>query len=137
MTPLKINRRVLTWLCVYPVDEVTSKCKNLSYILCTVLTLAANTCGLLASSACFAKYVSNDMELSLHALLQICALTSATYMMIIALFSRRNVKMIFDNLAKIHESGKHVKLLWLDTMTRYYSSMLWLIWLASSVVLLR
>lgn len=126
MTPLKINQRILTWLCVYPVNGVTSKCKHLSYILCTVLTLAANICGLLASSACFAKFVSNDMELSLHALLQICALSSATYMMIIALFSRRNVKMIFDSLAKIHDSGKNVMILWLDTMARYYGSILWL-----------
>lgn len=106
INPLVTNRRMLTLLCVCPVDHSVNTWKRLSYKIFTLFVITSNLCGLVASSLFFAKFVSSDLEMSLHALLQMCALTSATYMSIIGIVSRKKIGAIFENLWQIHKSGE-------------------------------
>lgn len=106
LNPLVTNRRVLTLLCVCPVDKSVSNWKRLCYGIFTLFVITSNLCGFVASSLFFVKFVSSDLEMSLHALLQICALTSATYMSIIGIVSRKKIGAIFENLWQIYKSGE-------------------------------
>lgn len=106
MQPLATMKQVLTVLCVYPAKENASHCKKLMYILITAFVMVVNLAGLIASFAFFLRFVSSDFESSLHALLQICALSAATYMLAIGFISRHKTKSIFNNLSTIYEASK-------------------------------
>lgn len=110
MEPLQTIKQVLTVLCVYPAPVKTSQWLKLLYTLVTVLVVAANLAGLIASLVFFFEFVSSDFESSLHALLQICALSAATYMHAIGLFSRHRIKIVFENLGKIYEASKRFQM---------------------------
>lgn len=106
MDVLAVNRRVLTLLYVCPTTEGTNKWKEIFYIVFTTLTTAANVCGFIASSFFFGKFVTTDLESSLHALLQMAALGAATYMLVVGLFSRHEINEIFNHLKKIYDESK-------------------------------
>lgn len=107
MRPLQTNKRVLTLLCLYPSDESVSKWKQLTLAVFTFLIIAANMCGLIASSFYFVKFVSTDLETSLHALLQMAALSAATYMLVIGLVLRQKINDIFSRLKNIYDASKN------------------------------
>lgn len=107
MQPLATNMRVLSVLCIYPVDEGTSRWKCLTYILITVFVFFGNLSGFITSVAYFLKFVSNDFESSLHALLQICAFIGATYGLVVGLLSRYKFRDIFTRLTQIYDASKY------------------------------
>lgn len=106
MKPLVTNRRVLTWLCVYPADATTSKLKQLAYILFSLIVFAGILSSLMASIAFFWKYVLVDLEVALYAVSQIAAAASILYAIVMTLFSRQGITNIFQKLTKIYETSK-------------------------------
>lgn len=113
MQPLTTNRHVLSVLCVYPVDEGTSRSKKLTYILFTVFVFAGNLTGFTTSVAFFLKFLSSDFGSSLHALLQICAFIASTYVLVVGLHSRHEIRNNFKRLAKIYDASKQICLRWI------------------------
>lgn len=112
INPLKTNRKLLILLCVCPPAKSISKWKRFGCALFTIVIIASNLCGLIASSSFFIKFVSSDLEMSLHALLQMCACTSAIYMHIIGIISNNRINDIFENLNKIYVEGKNWSKFW-------------------------
>lgn len=107
MVPLAIHKRVWTWLCVYPIDESTSKWKKLVYIIFTLVILAANLSIIPASVAFAMKFVSTDLEGSLHALFQITACTGIIFAMFSGFILRHKISTIFEQLTEIYNRSKN------------------------------
>lgn len=107
MEPLKTNQQVLTWLCVFPADQMTSKRKQLAYIclaLTTVLSMSTISSG---SVVFFVKYASTDLENALYALFQIFDCVGFLYACLVFFLSRHRIPSMFVNLAKIYRSSKN------------------------------
>lgn len=108
INPLQTNQQVLRMLCVCPFAKETSPWTKVLCISFTAFIFMSNLCGIIASITFFTKFVSSDLELSLHALLQIAALTAAIYMNANALFSRNKINTIFQKLETIYESSNNL-----------------------------
>lgn len=108
MKPLEMNRRVLTWLCVYPASENTSKSTKTLYVIFTLIILSGNLIGLGLSIDYFLKSASTDLEDSLYALFQILATAKMSYTMIVAYFLRHRITAIFVSLSDIYDASKNL-----------------------------
>lgn len=106
MEPMATARKVLTWLCIVPADEETTKFKKLIYIACTSALMVSTICGFLTSSAFIIKFMSTNLEDCLYALIQICATVGDTYMMLVAFILRHKIAALFDRLAAIYRASK-------------------------------
>lgn len=103
MNPLVMNRRVLTWLCVLPLDEVTTRKEKLTYIALSIGVILTIFSGLIGSVIFFLKFVSTDLEESLYALFQISALFSTANAIVVTAFTRHRIPAMFVNLMGIYE----------------------------------
>lgn len=103
MRPLEASQRVLTWLCVYPADESTSRWEKVTYVAGYTSVLLGNIGNLAASALYFVGYLQIDLEKSLYAVAQMAALASGVYIMGIALLLRHRIVIVFDGLVKIYE----------------------------------
>lgn len=106
MKPLVTNRRVLTWLCVHPADETTSKFEKISYFIFSLIVFSGILSSLIASIAFFYKYVKVDLEVALYAVSQIAAASSVLYAIIMTLFSRPGITDVFKRLTIIYNESK-------------------------------
>lgn len=97
MKPLMTNQRVLTWLCVCPPDKSTKKWQKSVYIMFSVSVFFANLIGFTASFAYFYKFLSIDLEKSLHTMSQMAATLSTVY---------EKVTTLFANLLEIYKRSK-------------------------------
>ena len=101
--PLVTNRRVLTWLCVYPSERTTTKSQQLAYLAFSFIVFTGILSSLIASVAFFIKHVSTDLEVALYAVSQIAAAASILYAILMTYFQRRGIATIFQQLAAIYE----------------------------------
>lgn len=108
MEPLKTTRLVLTWLCVYPADESTSRWKKLAYLMCYLSVLLGNIGNLAAGAAYFIKYLLIDLEKALFAFSQMGALITSAYIIVTLLYLRHRIEVVFDGLAKIYAECKYI-----------------------------
>lgn len=109
MDPLPTCRRVLTWICVLPAIQFTSKWEkgmHLSFSFVNCLCIVIVTTG---SVGYFWKYVQIDLEESLYALYQVAAYIPLINGIIVTFLLRNQITSIFKNLSKIHESGKKLR----------------------------
>lgn len=104
--PLETNRFVLTWLCVYPADESTSKWQKMVHFMFGLAVFTANSLVFIVSISFFAKNVSIDLEEALFALIQMAGSGNILYVSIISYISRHKITTIFNSLSKIYESCK-------------------------------
>lgn len=107
MKALLTCQRVLTWFCVYPVDETTNRLKIIASILFTIVTFMGNLSTIIVSTAFLLKYARYDFEQSLYAVFQLGALFSWTNINIVILMKSREIAKIFVNLQKIYEESKN------------------------------
>lgn len=105
MKPLVTNKRVLTWLCVYPADRTTSSTMKLAYVIFSCVVFFGILISLIASWAFFLKYASIDLEVALFAASQIAAASGILYAIIMTLFSRRKLTAIFLKLNEIYDAS--------------------------------
>lgn len=107
MKPLVTNQLVLTWLCVFPANEETSKWKKLAYVTLTFVTIVSMMCAIVGSVAFLMEYASADLKLALYTLYPITAGGSMLYACIIVFFKRHRMPIIFEKLANIYQSSKN------------------------------
>lgn len=105
MKPLVTCELVLTWFCVYPVDDAQQKTIWKVFSVATVVSLLS---GWVGSAIYFGKYFSVDLEACLYAMFQISAVSSGLYMYIISFYTRHKIKAFFEHLSDIYdESNNH------------------------------
>lgn len=99
--PLKTTRKVLTWICVHPVDEAVSNRTKMGYAFFSITLFIINMNGLVASAAYLLKFISTDLESALYSAFQVDTLTATAYSNIVVLVSRSKFVAIFDELDNI------------------------------------
>lgn len=109
MLPLPTNQRVLTWLCVRPMDADENQWKKLFYIAFTITFLTIDLTGLFSSIAFFLINISIDLEESLYALFQISAFLGLTYMCIVAFLLRYKITAFLGTLSQIYDARKRLR----------------------------
>lgn len=107
-SPLITSQRVLTWLCVCPADENTTKLERFSYILFTFTTFFVQIILLIGSIAYFLTFMRTDMKESLYSLSQIAGSSGIMYMMIAMFFRREKISSIFTKLSKLYEASENL-----------------------------
>lgn len=110
MIPLETNRRVLTWLCVFPSEEGTSWHMKVAHIAFCSFVLGMNVVSCIVSVAFLLKYISNDMEQCLFAFVQICGEVNMSYIIIITYLLRHKITATYNSLADIYRTCKNIKL---------------------------
>lgn len=107
MEPMVMNRKVLTWLCMYPFEEGTTWAMKMAYIIYTLVTFVVNFSAVFCAGAFIYKFVSTDLERCLYALLHIVAHSAIVYIQIAASYLQQKIKTdIFDHLKQIYEASK-------------------------------
>lgn len=104
--PLKTNRLVLTWFCVYPPEQNTNKWKKLAYAIFALSLLVDSFLISFSSIASILAYISTDFEESLFALMQLFAGSVMIYVVVITFFLRHKIVAICDSLTRIYEASK-------------------------------
>ena len=101
--PLAIDQQILTWLCVLPANENTSKLKKLTEIA-LVLALIAADVTVFASSLMYAvKFVSIDFQGFSIALDTVIATIPMVNSIAVAFLYRHKIPSIFERLSEIYE----------------------------------
>lgn len=106
MEPLKTTKWVLTWLCVCPATESTSKFKRMAYVLFTIADYVAHFSALFSHVAYLWKYSSTDLEGTIFAFMGVVTFVGLIYIMASLSLQRKQITDIFRNLSKIYEFRK-------------------------------
>lgn len=106
--PLATNQRVLTWICVCPVESTTSKNTKL---LCIMFTITLYLIILIAFASSFVFFIENisiDMEKSFYALLQLIVFTGQAYVLMSIFISRHKITAFIKTLSDIYETSMNI-----------------------------
>lgn len=104
--PLSTNRRVLSWLCVYPTDATASKWLKLAHIIIGVILFAGPAIVTVGSFFWIMKFISIDLEIALFGLLEFVAFVNVVYSHMMAFYYRREIFEMLQDLSKIYEECK-------------------------------
>lgn len=110
MLPLPTNQRVLTWLCIRPMNTDENRWKKLFYIMFSITFVSMDLTGLFSSVAFFLINISTDLEESLYALFQISAFSGLTYMCIVAFLLRNEITAFLGTLSQIYDARKKLNI---------------------------
>lgn len=114
MKPLQTNRLVLTWIYLYPVQDVWWK--QLLRIMLGLSAFLVMVANLTMGAVYFYLFVSTDLESAVFALFHIVACSSISYEMICAFYLRHKMPALFDELSFIYDSRKLCTLLSFDAV---------------------
>lgn len=103
--PLTTNARVLTWICICPVEANTSKKRKLTYIIFTFTLFLTVLTTFISSYVFFKENFSNDIEKSFYALLQLIVYLGLTYVILSIFLSRHKITAFLKTLSDIYEAG--------------------------------
>lgn len=106
MKPLVTNQKVLTWICICPVDKNATKFEKSARIGITSLIVITLFCGFIASVVFFVKFVSIDLEKSLYTVFQIVGTLLILYSFIVLYLFRNEINAIFEHLTEIYDECK-------------------------------
>lgn len=107
MVPLETNHLVLTWLCVFPPDESTSRLKRMAYTTFSLAIFGINAGSFFGSLAYFLKFMSVDLEQSLFAVVQMLGEVNMAYISIITYLLRHRITATYESLAKIYKAREY------------------------------
>lgn len=103
MKPLVTDKRILTWLCLLPAKENTSKGRKWLYILLVLGIIVANLTVILSSSMYVVKYASVDLQETLVGLCQTVGVIPMTNSIVIAFVLRHKISPVFEKLSEIYD----------------------------------
>ena len=106
MQPLATTKRIMTWLCMCPSDESTSRQKRV-YIAYSSAVLIINLISFSASLAYCIQFFYTDFEGAAFAFMVDIAGVGLIYSMIIAILMRQQILNIFTCLSTIYNSSKN------------------------------
>lgn len=106
MIPLSINRRVLTWFCLYPSKDETNQGQKPIYIVFSVFIFLVNVCSLTASTVFFYQFMNIDLEESLYSLFQVMGLFGGICILITSYLFRNQIVTVLNGLDDLYNSRK-------------------------------
>lgn len=105
MQPLPTVTRILTWLCVYPLDDTATRGTKLACIGFSSFVFGMILCQIPASVAFAVKFLAIDLELFLYAVYQVIAWLPLVYMFIVAITFRHKITALIVSLTQIYDKG--------------------------------
>lgn len=103
------NRKIFTWLCVYPADkERTTKWKKTAYYAVAASTFLVNVYSVITSAVYFYEYASADLAPALLAVVQISGCTNGLYIYTITWILRHEIVSVINCLQVIYDECKEV-----------------------------
>lgn len=108
MKPFVTNKRVLQWLCVYPLDENSNKLMKLACVVFALCVFISQLAAVISSAVFFLTFMSTDLELALFALFQVAACAAVTYVAVIAFVMRKEITTTIDQLSGIYSECKNL-----------------------------
>lgn len=106
MRPLVTASRVLTCLCIFPPDNLTSFLKKWTYIAFTFSVIASEIIGFVAAVTFVWKLYLIDFEKAIYAFCTCLGLLCMIYTALVAFFLRHKIPIIFERLTEIYETSK-------------------------------
>lgn len=103
MKPIAIDQRILTWLCVLPAEENTSKWKKRAYILLVLGLIVANITVFSSSLIYAMKFISIDLQRTMIVSPQVIAAIPMANTIVVTFFLRHKIPPIFEKLSKFYE----------------------------------
>lgn len=107
MKPLVTDQRVLTWLCVLPAQENTSKWEKRAYIVLVLTLIMAASTVFLSSLVYTVKYMLIDMLETSFGFLQAVAAISMANSIVVAFILRHKIPSVFKKLEEFYEKCKN------------------------------
>lgn len=101
MKPLATNKRVLTWLNVYPLEETASKREKFLYNALSVIILSLELATIVGSVLFILKYWSVNLEDAFFAFFQIDLMINFFYLTAVAYIQRQKISDLFKTLTEI------------------------------------
>lgn len=105
MKPLEISQRIFTWIYLCSPDEAISPWRKIMHFVSFVIVFLGNFTSWAGALAYIISYVSIDLEGSLYAVFQLCAVGSVSYILIAAFFLRFRITAIFKQLTEIYDAS--------------------------------
>lgn len=99
MIPLETNRRLLTWLCIYPTVRNCGQWKKCLYIVFSVSIFGFNLFAVATSGVYFMRHKSISLEDVLFALIQTIGSANVAFINIITFCLRHKIVGLFEMLA--------------------------------------
>lgn len=106
MVLLSIIREALTWIYLYPTDELTPKWKKFTCILIALTIVVLNICSAWACLAFIIKDQFNNLYDTLYAVEIFGAYICAIIIYVSAILLRSHIKTLFEILADIYKMCK-------------------------------
>lgn len=106
MKPMATNQKVLTLVSILPCDEKASTWTKVISVIFPVVVLIAHLWSIVSSAQYFSKFMSDDLDSALFAVLTICGHVNMAYMFIIAHFLRHRINAIFMSLTAIYKTRR-------------------------------
>lgn len=106
MQPIKLNKRLLVVLCMYPIEDDISQWIKILYVIISVAVFAFNAIGVIASVIFFMTYVNVDFEAALTSLFQILGWSDGAFIVVMGFISRHKIKSILLELQSIYDESK-------------------------------
>ena len=103
MNPLATDQRILTWLCVLPVEENASKRQKYARIAFTSAVIVIAILNPLSSLLYAVKFFSTNFLDSSIALCQLFGDIAALNSIVVAFFLRSKILSIYEKLSTIYE----------------------------------
>lgn len=111
MEPLKTNRYLLSWLCLYPNDGYTSSSMVFAKRVFAVQSFVVNFTGFWGSVIFACNNFQSDFERALVGVLQMSGLFHVIYFQIFGRFLRPKIVSTIEQISKFHHFRKFVKIL--------------------------
>lgn len=106
MIPLKCNRIVLTWLCVYPPDEGSSDWTKRAQKIFTIFVFIYNILAFSVTIFTLAWYIERDPEKAIFVIIQTAGGINMVSVPIIITVLRRKITAMINHLDQIYEICK-------------------------------
>lgn len=106
MEPLATTRQSLTWLCMCPADESSSRWQKIAYTAFTTIGVVVTGVGIVGGLTFCAKFVSIDLGKSMFAFLYVAAEFTVIYTaLVVLLLMRHKIGSILKALTTIYKDA--------------------------------
>lgn len=108
MKPLKTTQRVLTWLCIYPLESNAGKWEKLMCVVFSSIVFVALSSVVFASLAFVWKFIAIDFNASMDALYPVMGWTPLINSFVMMILLNRHIVAIFQALENIYNKRKAI-----------------------------
>lgn len=125
MKPLITDQRILTWLCVLPAKENTSKWEKRAYIALVLAVIMGPPSVFLFSSMYIVKFMSIDLIEVLCGFYQAIAAITAANAIVVTFFFRHKIPPVFEKLSEFYEKCKNSSIFFLIILYNVVANAHW------------